>query len=173
MKPALTWEIGLQYATDVVKGRVVTCHNVKMACQRFINQIENKEWAWKFYPEAVAHFLQFTSTLRHVKGKDAGKPVVLEPFQVFVACGIYGFWGKADPTKRMVTDVIVFIPRKAGKSTLTAAIGLYELAFGEAGSEVYTLATNSEQASIVFTAATGFIEKMPSFIRNLCRNINL
>ena len=62
----------------------------------------------------------------------------------------------------MVTDVIVFIPRKAGKSTLTAVIGLYELACGEAGAEVFTLATSREQATIVFDAAKGFIENMPA-----------
>jgi phage terminase large subunit-like protein len=61
----------------------------------------------------------------------------------------------------MTTDVIVFIPRKAGKSTLTAVLGLYELLFNEAGAEVFTLATNREQASIVFDAARSMIESMP------------
>ena len=67
----------------------------------------------------------------------------------------------------MVTDVIVFIPRKAGKSTLTAVIALYELKWGEAGAEVYTLATTREQASIVFNAATGFVENMPHDVAQL------
>jgi phage terminase large subunit-like protein len=67
----------------------------------------------------------------------------------------------------MVTDVIVYIPRKAGKSTLTAAIGLYELVFGDAGAEVYTLATNRDQASIVFMAAKGFVEAMPKDVAAL------
>jgi phage terminase large subunit-like protein len=62
----------------------------------------------------------------------------------------------------MVADVILFIPRKAGKSTLTAVIALYELLCGESGAEVFTLATNREQATIVFDAAKGFIENMPS-----------
>ena len=66
----------------------------------------------------------------------------------------------------MVTDVIVFIPRKACKSTLTSAIGLYELVFGEAGPEVFTLATNREQATIVFDSAKGFVESAPSDIAN-------
>ena len=61
----------------------------------------------------------------------------------------------------MTTDVIIFIPRKAGKSTFTAMISLYELKYGEAGPEVFTLATNREQASIVFDAAKGMVENMP------------
>jgi phage terminase large subunit-like protein len=67
----------------------------------------------------------------------------------------------------MVTDVILFIPRKAGKSTLTAAIALYELLFGESGAEVFTLATNREQATIVFDAAKGFVENLPTGLQRL------
>jgi len=97
----------------------------------------------------------------------AGKPVILEPFQVFFLCAIYGFRSKKDHARRMVTDVILFIPRKAGKSTLTAVIGLYELVCGEPGAEVFTLATNREQASIVFNSAKGFIESMPPELKPL------
>jgi phage terminase large subunit-like protein len=105
--------------------------------------------------------------LRHTKGPQAGKPIVLEPFQILLICATYGFRSKRDLTKRMVTDVILFIPRKAGKSTLTAVICLYELLFGEAGPEVFTLATNREQATIVFDASKGFVENMPKDLADL------
>jgi phage terminase large subunit-like protein len=163
----MKWQDGVIYANQVVKGEILVCRNVLLACQRFLDQLENKEWEWQFHPEAVEHFLKFASLLRHAKGADAGKPLRLEPFQILLICGIYGFWSKKDKTKRMVTDVIVYIPRKAGKSTLIAVIGLYELIFGEKGSEVYTLATNRDQASIVFTSAVGLIESMPSEVAKL------
>ena len=92
---------------------------------------------------------------------------MLEPFQIFLICAVYGFRGKGDLTKRMVTDVILFIPRKAGKSTLTAVISLYELLCGDAGPEVFTLATSREQATIVFDAAKGFVENMPKELSEL------
>jgi phage terminase large subunit-like protein len=163
----MKWQDGVIYANQVVKGEILVCRNVLLACQRFLDQLENKEWEWQFHPEAVEHFLKFASLLRHAKGADAGKPLQLEPFQILLICGIYGFWSKKDKAKRMVTDVIVYIPRKAGKSTLIAVIGLYELIFGEKGSEVYTLATNRDQASIVFTSAVGLIESMPSEVAKL------
>ena len=163
----MKWQDGVIYATQVVKGEVLVCRNVLLACQRFLNQIENKEWEWEFQPAAVDHFLRFASLLKHAKGADAGKPLLLQPFQILLICGIYGFWSKKDKTKRMVSDVIVFIPRKAGKSTLIAVIGLYELMFGEKGSEVYTLATSRDQASIVFTSAMGLIESMPQEVQQL------
>ena len=161
----MSYLIGVQYAQDVVKGNIEVCNNIKLACQRFLNYMEDKHWEYEFFPEYVEHVLDFVGMLKHTKGPDTGQPIVLEPFQVLLLCGIYGFRYKKDHEKRMTTDVIVFIPRKAGKSTLTAVIGLYELAFNEGGAEVFTLATNREQASIVFDAARSMIESMPDEIK--------
>lgn len=161
----MSYLVGVQYAQDVVKGNIEVCNNIKLACQRFLNFMEDKHWEYEFFPEYVEHVLDFVSILKHTKGPDAGQPIVLEPFQVLLLCGIYGFRHKKDHEKRMTTDVIVFIPRKAGKSTLTAVIGLYELAFNEAGAEVFTLATNREQATIVFDAARSMVESMPDEVK--------
>ena len=162
----MDWQDGVLYAVSVAKGEINVCRYVKLACQRFLNQLENKEWEWEFDPDYPTHVLNFASALKHTKGPDAGKPVKLEPFQILFICAIYGFRSKKNHSDRMVRDVILFIPRKAGKSTLTSIIGLYELLCGEAGSEVFTLATNREQASIVFDAAKGFIENMDSELAN-------
>lgn len=163
----MTYEDGILYAVRVAKGELTVSRNVRLACQRFLNQLEDRAWGYEFHVDYVTHFLEFAKTLVHTKGPDAGKALILEPFQIFIICAIYGFRSKKDVSKRMVTDVIVFIPRKAGKSTLTAVIALYELKWGEAGAEVYTLATTREQASIVFNAATGFVENMPHDVAQL------
>lgn len=163
----MNYEDGILYAVDVAKGAIPVCRNVRLACQRFLNQLEDRQWAYEFHVPYVEHFLEFASTLKHTKGPFAGAPLILEPFQIFIICAIYGFRYKRDPKMRMVSDVIIFIPRKAGKSTLTAAIALYELNWGEAGAEVYTLATTRDQASIVFDAAKGFVENMPHDVSQL------
>ena len=166
----MNWEQGVKYAIDVSKGEIDVCRDVRLACQRFINQYENQEWAFVFDERFPQHVLDFCSTLRHTKGPLAGELITLEPFQIFFICAVYGFRNKTDRNKRMVSDVILYIPRKAGKSTLTAVIGLYELRFGEAGSEVFTLATNREQATIVFDAAKGLVEGM---LPELCAEFHL
>jgi phage terminase large subunit-like protein len=152
---------GIQYAIDVTKGNIQVCKNIQLACQRFLDQLADKQWEYEFVTRYVSHFIEFSTVLKHTKGPDAGKPINLEPFQIFAICAIYGFRSKKDHAKRMVSDVIIFIPRKAGKSTFTAMISLYELRYGEAGAEVFTLATNREQASIVFDAAKGMVENLP------------
>lgn len=160
----MKWEDGVQYARDVSLGNIDVCKDVQLACQRFLNQLENKEWRWEFKPEYVEHILRFVSHVRHVKGPCAGQKMVLMPFQVLLICAIYGFRDKKNPNIRMVQDVILFIPRKASKSTLIAIISLYELLFGEVGSEVYCTAVDRTQASIVFDTAKGIIETLPAQI---------
>lgn len=163
----MNWQDGVIYARDVAKGEINVCRDVRLACQRFINQYENQEWQYVFDERFPQHVLNFAATLVHTKGPQAGESVVLEPFQILLICAVYGFRKKSDLEARMVTDVILFIPRKAGKSTLTAVIALYELLCGEAGPEVFTLATNREQATIVFDAAKGFVENMPTELGNM------
>ena len=163
----MNWQDGIIYAIKVTKGEINVCRDIRLACQRFINQYENQEWEYIFDEDYPTHVLEFCATLQHTKGPMAGQSIVLEPFQIFLICAVYGFRSKKDRNKRMVTDVIIFIPRKAGKSTLTAVIALYELICGEAGAEVFTLATNREQATIVFDAAKGFVENMPLDLQTL------
>ena len=167
----MDWQDGVLYAVQIAKGEIEVCRNVRLACQRFLNQLENKKWEWEFDPDYPTHVLNFASALRHTKGPQAGQPVVLEPFQILFICAIYGFRSKKDHSQRMVRDVILFIPRKAGKSTLTAIIALYELICGETGAEVFTLATNREQASIVFDASKAFVESMPTELSQMF-NVN-
>ena len=157
----MNWTDGVVYAKEVAKGNINVCKDVRLACQRFLNQYENQEWQWIFDEDYPQHVLEFAEQLKHTKGHQAGQSIILEPFQIFLIVAVYGFRNKKNRNKRMVSDVILYIPRKAGKSTLTAVIALYELACGEAGAEVFTLATNREQATIVFDAAKGFIDNMP------------
>lgn len=160
------WQEGIQYAIDVTKGNIEVCRNVQLACQRFLNFFHDKQWEFEFHDSYVRHFLKFVELIKHTKGPDAGKPIKLEPFQILLVCAIYGFRYKKDITRRMTTDVIVYVPRKAGKSTISSIIGLYELVYGEKGAEVFTLATNRDQATIVFDAAKGIVEHFPKVAQN-------
>jgi phage terminase large subunit-like protein len=122
--------------------------------------VERRDAPYEFVPEKAEHILKFAKFCRHVKGADAGKPIQLQPFQVLFLAAIYGFRDRKDKTIRWVTDVILFVPRKSGKTTLASIIALYELQFGDSGAEVFTLATNREQASICFDSSKAIIENM-------------
>jgi phage terminase large subunit-like protein len=98
----------------------------------------------------------------HTKGEWAGQPLKLEPWQRDEI--IRPLFGTVDKSgRRIVRTGLIGIPRKAGKSTLGAAIAL-RLLFkdGEPGAEVYSAAADREQARIVFEMARGMVEANPA-----------
>jgi phage terminase large subunit-like protein len=155
-----TLDSAFQYATGVVRGDIQACEDIKLACQRFLDMVERKDAPYEFVAAKVEHVLKFVKFCKHVKGPEAGKPIELQPFQILFLAGIYGFRDKRDHSLRWTTDVILFVPRKSGKTTIASIISLYELQFGDAGAEVFTLATNREQASICFDSSKAIVEGM-------------
>lgn len=155
-----TLESAFQYASGVARGDIQACEDIKLACQRFLDMVERKDASYEFVASKVEHVLKFVRFCKHVKGPDAGKPIELQPFQILFLAGIYGFRDKRDSSIRWITDVILFVPRKSGKTTIASIISLYELQFGDAGAEVFTLATNREQASICFDSSKAIVEGM-------------
>lgn len=103
----------------------------------------------------------FAECLRHTKGEWAGKPFALEPWQRDdVIRPLFG-WKRANGTRKYRT-VYVEVPRKNGKSTLAAGVGLIlTFADGEPGAEVYSAAADRDQAAIVFETAKGMVEAEP------------
>jgi phage terminase large subunit-like protein len=153
-------EPAFRYASQVTRGDIPACEDVRLACQRFLDMAERKDAPYEFVPAKAEHILKFSRFCKHVKGAEAGKPIILEPFQVMFLAGIYGFRNRKDHSERWTTDVILYVPRKSGKTTLASIIALYELQFGDAGAEVFTLATNREQASICFDSSRAILEGM-------------
>ena len=62
----MDWQDGVLYAVQVNKGEIEVCRNVRLACQRFLNQLENKEWEWFFDPDYPQHFLDFIAELKQI-----------------------------------------------------------------------------------------------------------
>ena len=140
------------YAQDVVDGNIVACEYVKQSCQRFLDDLQKDDWRWHYDYKRGDHVCAFIEAfIKHVKGKWAGKPLLLEDWQCFVLINIYGWVD--DNLIRKHQTVILEIARKNGKSLFASAVAIYDLLYGEEGGEVYSLATKQEQAKICFDAA--------------------
>jgi len=88
----------------------------------------------------------------HIKGALAGKPILLDPWQKFWTAVLYG-WRRLDGRRRF-TRAYEEVARKNGKSTWKGPQGAYLFMMdGEAGAEVYAVATTREQAMTVFKPA--------------------
>lgn len=106
----------------------------------------------------------FIENLCHTKGKWAGNPFFLLPWQEQIVRDLFGIV-KADGNRQFLTAYIE-IPKKNGKSELAAAIALYLLyADNEPSAEVYGAACDRNQASIVFDVAKQMLEMSPALSR--------
>lgn len=106
-----------------------------------------------FDVQAALRSIQFVEQfVSHSKGELAGRPLILEDWQRAIFANLFG-WKRADGTRRYRRTYIE-IPRKNGKSTLSAGIALLGLYIdAEPGAEVYSCAADKEQAAIVFEIA--------------------
>ena len=107
------------------------------------------------------YVVSFIECLSHTKGKWAGKPFYLMPWQEQIIRDVFGTL-KADG-KRQFTTAYIEIPKKNGKSELAAAVALYLLfGDGEASPEVYGAAADRSQASIVMDVAATMTKMSPA-----------
>ncbi len=141
----------IDYAQDVVDGRVLACVYTIAAGRRFLDDLDREHFPYWFDPIAAQQACEFVEALPHVKGEWAkrGELLRLEPWQSFGLAQIFG-WKDEDNLRRFRT-AYEEVARKNAKSTKAAAVGLNMLvADGEAGAEVYSAATTRNQAKIVF-----------------------
>ena len=107
--------------------------------------------------EHVARFAE--AYCRHTKGRWAGEPVVFEPWQREFLDEAFRLDANG---RRVYRNVLLGVARKAGKSTMAAALALYMAgADGEAGAEVVLAAGSRDQAAMVFDQARAFVDANP------------
>jgi phage terminase large subunit-like protein len=158
-KPA-TPETAIEYARDITTGKRSACELVRLACQRFIDELSDPPTGYTYDERKALRVLRFVQLMKHTKGPMAGQPFHLEPWQAFLICNVFG-WIDAEGLRRF-TKVLLTVPRKNGKSTVAAAIANYMLiADGEASADVYTAATKLDQARIIFDEAYRMAEDSP------------
>jgi len=162
----------LQYATDVVDGKIIAGESIILQCRRSLAEHQRgvviqkeygEEYTWVFRPESVAGKIRFIESCPHPSGKWRARreTIKLEPWQRFFINEIYGWVSFDDPQVRRYREAILFIARKNGKTSLCSTLGLHEAGFGDHGSEAYVAATKKEQSEILWDIARTMVELMP------------
>lgn len=162
-----------QYADDVCSGKVLAGHYVKLACQRFKDDLE-REWQYFFDDDEADRVVDFQQMCPHTKGRWAsrGESLEYEPWQCFIEANLFG-WLHVDTRKRRFRETYEEVARKNGKSVRLAARGLYMFAAdGEFGSEVYSGAGNERQAWEVFRPARQMVQRTDTLRQDLDINVN-
>lgn len=149
----------LQYANDVLNGKIVTNRYVLLAVKRHFDDLKNGHKRGLYFDEQAAErALSFFKFINHTEGEFAGQPFDLSPWQQFIVWNLFG-WRKQDGTRRFRYSYVE-ISRKNGKTTFAAAIALLMmLGDKEERAQVYSAATTRKQAKICFEAAQAMIRK--------------
>lgn len=150
--------IANQYIEDVLSGKIPSCKYVREACARQKEDLKRKNFKYSFDIARASHVCKFIELLPHIKGEWRGRPIELEPWQIFILTTVFG-WIDENGYRRFKT-VYTEVPRKNAKSTLSSGVALYCLvADGEGGAEVYSAATTRDQARIVFNDAAQMVNQ--------------
>lgn len=158
------------YAQDVVSGKIPAGKSIRLQCQRFLDELKRqreKSFPFRFDTEKASRACRFIERLPHSKGKwaRAKDTIRLEPWQVWILACTFGWLRKVSGLRRFRV-LFVVVPRKNGKSALSAGIGLYMLcADNEHGAEVYSGATTQKQAEEVFVPAQIMARRTPALLR--------
>ena len=151
------------YYGKIKSGDAIVSEKVKKLFEHLHDKLHDSGSRYIFDEKKANHAIDFIERYcKHSKGKWAGKPVILEVWQKAILSALFGFIDK-NTGLRQYRELILIVARKNGKSTLSSGIGLYLLmADGEPGSEVYSVATQREQAKIIWNEAVRMVKKSPS-----------
>lgn len=158
----------LDYWNQIRDKKIVVSKKVYKVYEELNRLIHDNESEWEYNPKKANHAITFIEKYcKHSKGKLGGKPFILELWQKALVAATFGIVHKIDGTRKY-QEVILIVARKNGKSTLASAIGLYlMIADGEAGAEVYAVATKKDQAKIIWLEAKRMVKKSPVLLRRI------
>ena len=157
-----------EYVDDVLSGRIRACEKVRMACQRFRNDLERSAtdpgWPWVFDEHKAARPTDFMERFL-VPTKGDYDRMELMGWQCFVEANIYGWVDRVTGLRRFRENLII-VGTGNGKSTIMAGNATFlACKDGERGADIYLLANSKDQAGVVFRECSGQIKASPALAR--------
>ena len=172
------------YAKQVVRGRLKDqcCRYEQLACQRFLDDLKRqgrRDFPYVFDVTRADRILRWFGQCVQTRGVEAGKPIVLQPCQVFDLSNLYGWVHRETGARRFKTSYTK-VARGNFKSTQKSGQCLYhmcgdviypphhpELARFEMSPEVECAAVDKGQAMRVFGDAKEIARASPNIRKRL------
>ena len=169
------------YAQAVVAGDIVAGPYVRAACRRHLADLEQGAARGLRWDVAEAEkVIRYFATVLTVEVGDNVKPFILRPWQCFIVGSLFGWFAtvpEEDEEGNQTGDTIeirrfrrayIEIGKGNGKSPMAAGIGHYiHSAYGKVRAEVYSAATDQDQAMILFRDAVAMWERSPALLPRL------
>lgn len=148
-------QIAIDYASDVISGKIIAGKHIVYACKRFFKDLEREDLELRMHDPIAACSL-IERTLVHNQGEDIngnplkGKPFILEPFEVFITVNLLGFYYKGTEETRF-KEAFIMLARKNGKTSYIAALSwAVGILRRRSGSKCYIVANALKQAMEAF-----------------------
>jgi len=152
-----------EYIADVLAGAFVTSGKIKKLCA-ILKARGDTYKRWHYDQAKADHAIRFIEAFCCQTAGEIGHKLHLQPFQKFLVSAVFGWVD--DDGYRQYQEVLVVIGRKAGKTTLCAAIMQYLMvADGEYGPQIYTMACTDSQAALCFGGAKKMMKQSPALSR--------
>ena len=151
----------MDYARQAVNGEIVTCEKTRMACRRFLDDLEKSrtdpDYPWEFDEHKATRPVDFMEKFLTPTKGDYDR-MELMPWQCFIECNLYG-WVDKNTGLRRYREGLVLVGTGNGKSTMMAGNATFMACKdGERGADIYLLANSKDQAGIVFNECKGQID---------------
>ena len=149
-------------------NRIKVSTKIYKTYKYIIDFLEDPDSEWEYDEKRANHAINFIERFcKHSKGKMGGKPFILELWQKAKVAATFGIVHKITG-ERKYQRVVLIVAGKNGKSTLSAAEGLYLfIADGEPGAEIYSVATKKDQAKIIWLEAKRMVKKSPALSKRI------
>lgn len=141
----------MAYARAVTSGEKIAGKEIVQSCARFLKDIERDDMELRSRePDLVISIIE--KTMVHKQGETLtgesllGKPLRLEPWQIFLVYNLLGFYYK-NTDERRYKEAFIMVPRKNGKTTFIAALAWgVALLERKSGATIYIVAGSQKQA---------------------------
>lgn len=144
-----------KYCERILNDQIPSNIWMRLFAKKFIIDIENsKEDDYKYYFDAQkAKFIHnFIYQLKYTEGLKVGQNIVLADFQANIVENAFCWRLKEDPSIYRYTDIVIYLPRKQGKSYIVSMLGLIAMML-EPNAEVVNGAGKQTQAQILVNQA--------------------
>lgn len=157
----------LEYWQKIQSGEEIVSRKIRKTYSQVVEQMQNPRGEYFYSPQRANHIIEyFENFCHHSKGKMGGKLVKLELWEKAMLATVFGFIDIEG--NRQYREALLVVGKKNGKSLLASGVGTYmQVADGEAGPEVYAVATKKDQAKIIWLEARRMIRKSPALIKRV------
>lgn len=145
----------------------ISCQKHKQACQRLLNDFKKEDtddFPYVWNEEEAQKIVKWFTYLRHSKGPLAKKPIILNTWQKFFLCQIYG-WRNRDTGYKRFTMSFIECARKQAKSQMEAGVILYEMSSQSIKNgeiyECYTAGTKKDQSMLIVEECKNMLRGSP------------